>query len=108
MRKELSKSTKIKALVEFLALPKSRENLETVLETILTDKEIGKIYNRVKILDSLDRGSSQRQTIDSIGGGIATVTHGAQITKSPKFKIFAGILDEARLQTWWRKLFWRA
>ncbi len=108
MRNNLSKSAKTKALVSFLTMPKSRENLENVLETLLTNSEITKIYDRIKILDSLESGLSQRETQERVGGGIATISRGADMVKAPKFNIFAGILESARLQTWWRKLFWRS
>ena len=107
MKNNLSKSVKIKALSQFLAMPKSRENLDIVLENILTDSEIGKIYDRIRILDSLDRKLSQRETLEQVGGGIATISRGANMVKAETFKIFAGILAEARLQSWWNKLFWR-
>lgn len=107
MKNNLSKSQKIEALAEFLAMPKSRENLDIVLENLLTDSELTKIYDRVRILDSLDRNLSQRETLNRVGGGIATISRGAAMVKAKTFGIFAGILDDARIQTWWHKLFWR-
>jgi len=107
MKNKLSKSAKIKALVSFLAMPKSRENLDIVLENLLTSSEITKIYDRIRILDCLERGLSQRETQERVGGGIATISRGADMVKAPKFNIFAGILAEARLQSWWNTLFWR-
>ena len=106
MKKNLSKSAKIKALVEFFSMPKSRKNLDIILENLLTDSELTKIHDRIKILDSLESGLSQRDTLDRIGGGIATISRGAAMVKAKKFNIFAGILESARLQSWWRKLFW--
>ena len=106
MKNYLSKSSKIKALSQFLALPKSRENMDIVLDNLLTDSELTKVYDRIKILDNLDSGLSHRQTLKQVGGGIATVSHGASLMKNTKFNIFAGILESARLQSWWRKLFW--
>ena len=107
MKNNLSKSAKIKALVGFFNMPKSRENLDIILENLLTESELTKVYDRIKILDSLESGASQRETLDRVGGGIATISRGAAMVKAEKFNIFAGILAEARLQSWWNKLFWR-
>ena len=107
MKNNSTNSKKIEALAEFINMSKSRENMEMVLDNLLTDSEIEKVYDRVKILDCLDRGLSQRKTLEEVGGGIATISRGASMIKNKEFKNFAGFLETARLQAWWNKLFWR-
>ncbi len=100
-------SKNLKAISNYLFLCKSRENLAELLANLLTDSEINKIHERIKILDCLSNGFSQRQTQKKVGTGIATISRGAQIVKSKNFASLEKILKQARVQNWWQELFWR-
>ncbi len=101
------KSLMLNAISNFLSLAKSREISIELLENLLTDSEIKKIYDRIKILDCLEKNFSQRATLKKVGGGIATVSRGAQLVKSENFATFKKLLANARQQSWWQTLFWR-
>lgn len=65
----------IEELLCFIADP---DEMTQLLETFLTLKELSELENRLKILEMLSQGISQRQIARTLGVGIATVTRGAQ------------------------------
>ena len=52
--------------------------MKQVLKTFLTTRELRELNNRLKIIEMLAQGVSQRQIASKLGVGIATVTRGAQ------------------------------
>ena len=101
----MKKDQKIKAINALLMLSMSERNSEALLDDILTESEINKIYERVQIVDCLQNGMSQRETAKKTESGIATVTRGSHLLKKPAL-VLDSIIEKASSMTWWQKLFW--
>jgi len=61
--------------------------MASVLECLLTPKELHEIENRLLIFQGLDKNISQREIAYSLGVGIATVTRGAQVYKNGQYSV---------------------
>ena len=101
----MKKADKIKAINALLMVSMSQKNSESLLNDVLTESEINKIYERVQILDCLKQGMSQRTTAKKTKSGIATVTRGSHLLKR-KDLVIDQIIEQASQMTWWQKLFW--
>ena len=73
-------------LAEALAEIKDREEMKDFLEAILTPAEYKAIPLRLAIVKMLKNGLTQREIVERLGVGIATVTRGARELKLEKFK----------------------
>ena len=56
-----------------------KDQLETLLKTLLTDQELEKITERINILELLMQNKTQRQIAKELGISITTVTRGNKI-----------------------------
>ena len=96
-----------KALATLLFQAQSTEEMMYLLDDLLTQAEIVKLYERVKILDCLDQKMSQRETFAKTGSAIATVSRGAEVMQKEGVQL-PEIIRRSRTQLWWRTLFWCA
>lgn len=101
----MKKAEKIKALNALLMVSMSQKNSESLLNDLLTESEINKIYERVQIIDCLKQGLSQRTVAEKTKSGIATVTRGAHLLKR-KDLVIDKVIDQSSQMAWWHKLFW--
>ncbi|MFQ3231081.1 MAG: TrpR family trp operon transcriptional repressor, partial [Reinekea sp.] len=60
---------------------KSRLEMSTKLEQLLTPSEYDEVVKRLQILHMLDQGIPQRKIAETLGVGIATVSRGARARK---------------------------
>jgi Trp operon repressor len=98
---------KAKGVAKFLLLSQEEGGLVDILPVLMTPIEIEKIYERIRILECLNDGLSQRKTLKKTGSAIATVTRGAKVLKQvPPF--FGLLIKKAQHLDWWRHLFWCA
>ncbi|WP_296405794.1 Trp family transcriptional regulator [Psychrobacter sp.] len=65
------------SLLQHLAELSDRQEIQSLLAALLTDKELQDIANRVRIFDLLEQGVTQRVIAQQLGVGIATVSRGA-------------------------------
>lgn len=73
-------------LAEALAEIKDREEMKDFLGAILTPAEYKAIPLRLAIVKMLKNGLTQREIVERLGVGIATVTRGARELKFKKFR----------------------
>jgi Trp operon repressor len=99
------KTDKNLAIARFFLMVKSEKEMQKLLDELLTDSERGKIYERIKIIDSLLQGYSQRETVQKTGAAIATVGRGVNLIKRQKL-LMSALLKKAKTNAWWRNLFW--
>lgn len=83
----------------------SQKNSESLLDDLLTESEIDKIYERVQILDCLLKEMPQRAVAEKTKSGIATVTRGSHLLKKTDL-VIDKIIDQSSQMAWWSKLFW--
>ncbi len=102
-----SLNKKTEAIAKFLRLAKTEAELASVLSELTTPSEIEKIHERLRIVDCLDEGLSQRATVERSGAAIATVGRGATLMKSPKLTL-GKLIKQGKKSSWWQKLIWRA
>lgn len=69
---------KTKFLAELLFKAQNQAELESVLDALLTPKEIAELHNRIEIFQRLAAGQTQREIAGAMGVGIATVSRGAK------------------------------
>jgi len=101
----MTSEKKVSGMAQFFSQIESVEDLERVIPELLTDSEIDKIHERLKILQCLDEGFSQRETVKRTGAAIATIGRGAQVIKNKKIKIL-DYIRHSSTQSWWQKFFW--
>ena len=70
---------------EYLIRIKDRKEMNTFLQGVLTNAERKGIARRIRIVEMLKSGVSQRKIAKEIGVGIATVTRGAKEIAAKKF-----------------------
>lgn len=73
-------------LAEALAEIKDREEMKDFLAALLTPAEYKAIPLRLAIVKMLKNGLTQREIVERLGVGIATVTRGARELKFKKFR----------------------
>ncbi|MGP9688146.1 Trp family transcriptional regulator [Psychrobacter sp. AOP22-C1-C5] len=71
-----------RSLLKHLASCSDNDDIEGLLNALLTDKEQYEIANRIRIFDLLERGATQRDISEQLGVGIATVSRGAKAIQS--------------------------
>lgn len=62
------------------------EDLDDILDLLLTPKEYQEIANRVEIFKKLDEGETQRDISDELEVSIATVTRGSREMQNKPYK----------------------
>ena len=77
----------LKHFIDVLMEIKSRDELEDFLIGILTPAELEEIPRRLKIVEMLLEGKSQREIAEKLGVGVATVSRGARELKLGRFKV---------------------
>jgi TrpR family transcriptional regulator, trp operon repressor len=80
------KDKNINELVETLLKVKSREGALDLLKGLLTSQELDEVARRLQIVKMLKAGVSQREIVDKLKVGIATVTRGSKEIKKGRFK----------------------
>lgn len=95
---------KSKAIANVLCLA-DEEQLAVLLDDLLTDSEIEKVHERIKIIECLGQKLSQRETAKKTQAAIATVTRGAQLMKKPSF-LLGSLIEKGLSKSWWRRAFW--
>lgn len=99
---------KAKSISNLLQLAQEEAVLHEILPILMTPSEIENIYERVKILECLQNGLSQRKTLKKTEAtAIATITRGAKVLKQVSPTLHSFFLKAQRLD-WWRNLFWCA
>ncbi|MCY4043570.1 MAG: Trp family transcriptional regulator [Cellvibrionales bacterium] len=73
-----------KQLIDFLHKAKSKEELISQLEFLLTPTEMQEFNNRILIAKRLEAGEPQRLIAKELGVAIATVSRGARALKAFK------------------------
>lgn len=68
-------------LLDHLLEAKSRLEMSTRLEQLLTPSEYDEVVKRLQILHMLEQGIPQRKIAETLGVGIATVSRGARARK---------------------------
>ena len=81
-----------KELVELLAYIDDMQAILLFLSDLLTKSEYEELGKRLQIIKMLDAGFSQREIVEKLGVGIATVTRGSAMMKNQKGG-FRHILD---------------
>lgn len=66
------------SLIAHLAKCDDKNDIEALLNALLTEKEQRDIANRILIFDLLDRDVAQRDISEQLSVGIATVSRGAK------------------------------
>jgi Trp operon repressor len=94
-----------KGLAKLLERAKNTNELVLLLDDLLTPAEIGKVYERVQIVDCLDRKMSQRVALAKTGAAIATVSRGALLLRKNRLRL-PQIINSVRKLAWWNTLFW--
>lgn len=67
-----------KDLAQIFLKAKNEKDVTKLLSIFTTSKEYDEILNRLRILQMLDQGISQREVAKKLGVGIATVTRGSR------------------------------
>lgn len=75
----------LEKISEYFVRIKDKKEMKTFLDGILTDAEREDIAKRLRIVEMLKDGVSQRKVAKATGVGIATVTRGAKEIKAGKF-----------------------
>lgn len=65
---------------------KSKIEIKSFLEAILTPKELDEIPKRLQIVKMLKNGMAQRDIAQKLGVGVATVTRGSRELQKGSFK----------------------
>jgi TrpR family trp operon transcriptional repressor len=74
-----------KQLLRWLSSTDLEETMDANLKALLTEKELEEIAKRLEIVRLLKEGKTQREVSKQLKVGIATVTRGAKVCKSPIF-----------------------
>lgn len=101
------KNEKLQGIAKLIGLSSGEYELIRLLDDLLTDAEIDKIHERIKIVACLKDGLSQRDAQKKTEAAIATVTRGASLLKKPQF-ILDRVITSAQKMSWWYKLFWQS
>ncbi|MBU0978368.1 MAG: Trp family transcriptional regulator [Patescibacteria group bacterium] len=80
------KNNNINELVEAFLQAKNKEDALDLLKGLLTSKELDEIARRLQIVKLLKSGMPQREIVDKLNVGIATVTKGSKEIKIGRFK----------------------
>lgn len=72
----------INHLVNYLMAQQSPEAMEEALHDLLTQNELVDVAKRLQILKMLEENITQRQIVEELGVGIATVTRGSNVLKN--------------------------
>ncbi|MCR4330225.1 MAG: trp operon repressor [Candidatus Roizmanbacteria bacterium] len=80
------KNNNINELVEAFLQAKNKEDALDLLKGLLTAKELDEIARRLQIVKLLKSGMTQREIVDKLNVGIATVTKGSKELKTGRFK----------------------
>ena len=96
----------LSGIARVLRLAKTEAQLTALLGDLLTDSEIEKIHERIRIVACLKDGLSQRETQRETNAGIATVSRGARLLQGPK-NMLSKIIESAQQMSWWYGLFWQ-
>lgn len=75
-------------LLQYLKAAKNDVELQHFINALFTPSEIAEFDQRLKIIEMLLRGSTQRQVKDRLNTSIATVTRGARELKYGYGEIF--------------------
>ncbi len=75
----------LEKISEYLVRIKKKSGMVAFLNGILTDAEKSSIAGRIKIVEMLKSGYTQREIADFLEVGIATVTRGSAEIKAGKF-----------------------
>lgn len=62
------------------------KELEQFIHAILTPKELDEIPKRLQIVKMLKKGLPQREIVEKLGVGVATVTRGSKEIQKGSFK----------------------
>lgn len=80
------KDKNINELVEAFLQAKNKEDALDLLRGLLTSKELDEVARRLQIVKLLKSGVSQREIVEKLKVGIATVTKGSKELKIGRFK----------------------
>ncbi len=92
---------KINVIAELIKMAKSDKELVLLLDDVLTESELDKVYERVQIVYHLMDDMSQRDVAKLTGAGIATVTRGASLMRKPNF-ILSKFIEKMSKGSGWR------
>lgn len=77
---------KRKTLVDILLAVREPGEVDALLKTLLTEKELVEIHSRIEIISRLEKKEPQHMIAESLGVGIATVTRGAHVRKAKHYQ----------------------
>ena len=97
---------KLQGIAKIIMLAKNEDEVIGIMHDILTESEIEKVHERIKVFACLKDGLSYRETSREADSAIATVSHGARFLRKSAM-VIRKILDSAQKMNWWYKLFWR-
>jgi TrpR family trp operon transcriptional repressor len=80
------KDKNINELIEAFLQAKNSENALDLLKGLLTSKELDEVARRLQIVKMLKAGVSQRDIVEKLKVGIATVTKGSKEIAKGRFK----------------------
>lgn len=100
-------TSKIEGLADLFKMARTKAELVNLLDNLCTPAELDKFYDRIRIIDCLDQGLSQRVTLQKTKTAIATITRGAFLLRQGNV-FLVKLIRRARNLSWWHKLFWRA
>lgn len=72
-------------LVELFSKVESNEEVEDLLQGLLTPQELEQLVLRLQIVKKLKNKEPQRQIAEDLGVGIATVTRGSRELRKGRF-----------------------
>lgn len=76
----------INELVKIILKIKSGEGILDFLKGLLTVKELHELARRLQIVKMLKTGVTQRDIVEKLNVGVATVTRGSKELKNGRFK----------------------
>jgi TrpR family trp operon transcriptional repressor len=81
-------------LIDSFVQVQSKKEMEALLRSLLTEKELEELPKRLEIFKQLKKGISQHEIAEKMGVGIATVTRGSlELQRGQILKT-----------SWWRNL----
>lgn len=72
----------MKEIIEVLSKLKTKEDISSFLNEILTEKEINTLSKRWRILNMLAQGDTQRDIASKLSVSLCKITRGAKILKN--------------------------
>lgn len=72
----------MKEIIEVLSKLKTKEEINSFLNEILTEKEINTLSKRWRILNMLAQGDTQRDIASKLSVSLCKITRGAKILKN--------------------------